>query len=234
MRVTWFSCGVSSAVAALLSPDSHLVRIRIDDEHEDSDRFCAEVETHLGRKVDVLQSPYLSVEQVVRSTRYINGPAGAACTRLLKRRVRQEWESIHPGPHEYIWGFDATETKRLDMMREREPGHMHSAPLIDAWLTKEEAHGLFAREFKCIARPAMYDLGYRNNNCVGCVKGGMGYWNKIRIDFPEVFAARAKLEREIGRQCINGTWLDELDPAIGRNEPIGATCGIACLLAEAP
>lgn len=31
----------------------------------------------------------------------------------------------------------------------------------------------------------MYDLGYANNNCIGCVKGGIGYWNKIRIDFPE-------------------------------------------------
>ncbi len=37
----------------------------------------------------------------------------------------------------------------------------------------------------------MYDLGYPNNNCIGCVKGGMGYWNKIRKDFPEVFQKRA-------------------------------------------
>ena len=54
-----------------------------------------------------------------------------------------------------------------------------------------------------IKRPIMYDLGYSNNNCIGCVKGGMGYWNKIREDFPEVFQARAKLEREIGRSCKN-------------------------------
>ena len=42
----------------------------------------------------------------------------------------------------------------------------------------------------------MYDMGYPNNNCIGCVKGGMGYWNHIRKDFPEVFDSRAKLERE--------------------------------------
>ena len=75
----------------------------------------------------------------------------------------------------------------------------------------------------------MYDLGYPNNNCVGCVKGGQGYWNKIRVDFPEVFAARAAMEREIGATCINGTYLDELDPNAGRNKKIILDdCGILC------
>lgn len=60
----------------------------------------------------------------------------------------------------------------------------------------------------------MYDLGYPNNNCVGCVKGGMGYWNKIRVDFPEVFERRARQEREIGHSCIKGVFLDELDPNV--------------------
>jgi hypothetical protein len=78
----------------------------------------------------------------------------------------------------------------------------------------------------------MYDLGYANNNCVGCVKGGMGYWNKIRKDFPDVFAQRAKEEREIGHSCIKGTFLDELEPGRGRMEQeIMEDCGIACELA---
>jgi hypothetical protein len=46
--------------------------------------------------------------------------------------------------------------------------------------------------------PAMYKMGYNNNNCIGCVKGGMGYWNKIRKDFPEVFNRMAVIEREVG------------------------------------
>lgn len=78
----------------------------------------------------------------------------------------------------------------------------------------------------------MYDMGYNNNNCIGCVKGGMGYWNKIRKDFPEVFAARAKLERDIGHSCINGVFLDELDPNRGRmSKEIMQDCGIMCYLA---
>ena len=77
----------------------------------------------------------------------------------------------------------------------------------------------------------MYDMGYPNNNCIGCVKGGMGYWNKIRKDFPEVFERRAKQERMIGHSCIKGTFLDELDPNRGNiNTEIMEDCGITCQL----
>lgn len=76
-------------------------------------------------------------------------------------------------------------------------------------------------------------MGYSNNNCIGCVKGGKGYWNKIRVDFPEVFASRAKLERDIGHSCIKGTFLDELDPNAGKmSEEIMDDCGIFCELAK--
>ena len=82
-----------------------------------------------------------------------------------------------------------------------------------------------------IKRPFMYDLGYSNNNCIGCVKGGMGYWNKIRVDFPEIFEARAKMEREIGSRCLKECYLDELDPSRGKmEEEIMQECGIMCHL----
>lgn len=79
----------------------------------------------------------------------------------------------------------------------------------------------------------MYDLGYPNNNCIGCVKGGMGYWNRIRIDFPEVFEARSKLERKVGYSILRDCYLDELDPNRGNmNTEIFPDCGIMCYLAE--
>ncbi|CAK7024888.1 MAG: hypothetical protein EUB_02291 [Eubacterium sp.] len=59
-------------------------------------------------------------------------------------------------------------------------------------------------------------MGYPNNNCIGCVKGGMGYWNMIRKDFPEVFSRMAKLERDIRHSCIKNCFLDELEPNRGR------------------
>lgn len=64
---------------------------------------------------------------------------------------------------------------------------------------------------------------------LGCVKGGMGYWNKIRIDFPEVFRRMAVLEREIGRTVIKGVYLDELEPNRGRNKEIELpSCDVIC------
>jgi len=109
------------------------------------------------------------------------------------------------------------------------PDVQHLFPLIDRSISKEHAHEILAASG--IRRPAMYDLGYHNNNCVGCVKGGMGYWNKIRVDFPEVFAARAKMERIAGATCLNGIYLDELEPERGRHEPpIVGDCGILCEL----
>jgi len=41
----------------------------------------------------------------------------------------------------------------------------------------------------------MYKLGYHNNNCIGCVKGGMGLLETSKVDFPEHFDRMAKLER---------------------------------------
>ena len=112
----------------------------------------------------------------------------------------------------------------------------HEFPLIDKKLTKEEVHGLFERTFD-FARPKMYELGYSNNNCIGCVKGGMGYWNRIRKDFPGVFESRAKLERLVGQSMLkdkNGpVYLDELDPNRGdMNTEIMPDCGIMCYLAQ--
>ena len=63
----------------------------------------------------------------------------------------------------------------------------------------------------------------------------MGYWNKIREDFPEVFARRAKQERELGRSCINGVFLDELEPDRGRMDlEIMEDCTIACFIHTRP
>ena len=103
-------------------------------------------------------------------------------------------------------------------------------PLIERSLTKQDAHGICAE--LGIGRPLMYDLGYNNNNCIGCIKGGIGYWNKIRVDFPEVFESRAKLERDIGYSILKDCFLDELEENRGRmSDEIPIDCNIFCQLA---
>ena len=116
------------------------------------------------------------------------------------------------------------------------PDHDHRFPLIENNMTKQDAHELANR--LGLARPVMYDMGYENNNCIGCLKGGIGYWNKIRHDFPHAFAARAKLERDLNRFILkdgdgNPLWLDELADFRGRmpKEIPNMECGIMCEIA---
>lgn len=239
ITVSWFSAGVSSAVATWLMRDKidHIIYCHIDDQHEDTMRFVKDCEQWFGKPIEILQSPYKNVEAVCRATRWINGPHGAQCTALLKKRIRKEWESEHEWfcRFRYVWGMDVTETKprppmklsRVDGIIKDMPNISHEFPLVDLNFTKEQAHGVL--EHHGINRPFMYELGYRNNNCVGCVKGGMWYWNRIRKHFPQVFESRAKMERDIGASCINGTFLDELDPTSGREEDeVMPECGAAC------
>lgn len=225
MRVGWFSCGCSSLVACRLAKPDEVIYIHVADQHPDTLRFLHDAESVLGR-VTVLKSEEFGCVDDVLKLGYINGPGGAACTLRLKKWVRQDWEKEHWARHTYIWGYDVTERRRAERVLETMPEFDHEFPLIEHGLTKADCHALCAKWG--IRRPKMYELGYPNNNCVGCVKGGMGYWNKIREDFPEVFESRARRERAVGHSCIKGVFLDELDPNRGRNKVVVPDCSLAC------
>ena len=99
LTVSWFSAGVSSAVATKLMIDQidRIIYTHIDDQHPDTMRFVRDCEQWFGKEVEVLQSPHKSVQGAIMATRaypsgvYVNGPRGASCTRYLKRQVRQKW-----------------------------------------------------------------------------------------------------------------------------------------------
>ena len=232
------SAGVSSFIAGYLARETvdEFIYIDIADQHPDSLRFIKDCEKVLGKPVEILKSnEYNSVEDAIRAANAIKiMPMGfSPCTNYLKKRVRKEWEEQRKDYDiTYVWGFDcsAHERGRAERTIEGMPQFEHEFPLIDNNLTKEDAHAICSR--LGIKRPAMYDLGYSNNNCIGCVKGGMGYWNKIRIDFPDVFESRAKLERKINSSCLKDCFLDELEPSKGRMATeIMEECGIFCEIA---
>jgi 3'-phosphoadenosine 5'-phosphosulfate sulfotransferase (PAPS reductase)/FAD synthetase len=231
MIVSWFSAGVSSAVATKMAiktyGDIHIRYHHIDDQHSDTLRFVADCEKWFGLPIHIDQSPYKSVENACYGAAFMRGPHGAACTRLLKKRLGKLWQMDNPGRHTFVWGLDANEKDRVAGFLRAMPDHDHVFPLVDAGLRKKEIHGML--EAAGIKRPAMYDLGYHNNNCIGCIRGGMGYWNKIRVDFPEVFAARSAMEKKIGNHILKECYLDELDPNRGRHEDmILPDCGMFC------
>ena len=239
LTVAWLSAGISSFVAAYLIKDEidEFYYIDIDDQHPDSMRFIKDCERLLGKPIKILKDKiYGSVDKVCRSMGFIKHQKNgyAVCTNILKKRVRKEqFEYYHQNDEvTYVWGMDCSphERARAERIIEAHPQFNHRFPLIEKNMTKQDAHG-FSRRLG-LKRPQMYDMGYKNNNCIGCVKGGMGYWNKIRKDFPEVFESRAKLERLLGCRCLNECFLDELDPDRGDfGEEIIEDCGIFCELA---
>ena len=211
LKVCWISAGVSSFIAGYLERDTidKFIYIDIEDQHPDSLRFIKDCEKVLGKEIEILKSPYGSVENAIRACGVITLPKGfAPCTNWLKKRTRKQWEYEHREYDiTYVWGFDCDEKKRAENLVSTMFEFDHIFPLIDKNITKQDAHGMCER--LGVRRPAMYDLGYNNNNCIGCVKGGMGYWNKIRVDFPEVFESRSKLERDIGASILKECFLDE-------------------------
>ena len=232
MKVCWFSTGISSFVACYFAKDvDEIIYTHVSNQHPDSLRFLKDCEKILGRKITILQSEeYRSVDEVIEKTRCINTPFGAPCTKKLKRDVRKKLEIDNPDHHIYVWGYDRNEIARANRIVESMSDYEHEFPLIENNISKSDAHGIAER--LGLKRPVMYDMGYRNNNCIGCIKGGMGYWNKIREDFPEVFARRAAQEREIGHSCLKDIYLDELDPKAGNiKQEVMEECGIFCQLA---
>ena len=147
MRVAWFSAGCSSFVAAYYGKPDRIVYIDVANQHPDSMRFLRDAEKVLGREIEIIKSiEFASVDDVIESRRYINGAAGAACTLLLKKRVRQQWERDNlTGNDVYIWGYDANEKKRADRISSAQLEARNEFPLIERGLTKAECHAICAK-----------------------------------------------------------------------------------------
>lgn len=217
-RIVWFSCGAASAVAAKVTvekhPDTQIVYCDTSkSEHPDNMRFLLEVGAWVGKPIDVIASEkYRTVEEVFEKRKYMSGPAGAICTVEMKKIPRfhfQRPDDIH------IFGFTADERARIERFRDNNPELYLEWPLLEAGVVKQECYNRI--EAAGITLPAMYRLGYNNNNCIGCVKAtSMHYWMKVRHDFPEKFAERARQSRAIGCRLakMNGkrVFLDELPP----------------------
>lgn len=239
--LAWFSFGDASAVATKLTlaqygPENVTVAYTdTGSEHPDNKRFMADCEVWFGVPILSLKSSeYVDVDDVIDRRRFLNGPHGAPCTVELKKKVR--WAVERDYDHQ-VFGYtaDRPDVLRADRFRQQNPDVRLLTPLIERGLTKDDCHAVVAAAG--IDLPAMYMLGYQNNNCIGCVKGGMGYWNKIRVDFPEVFARRAGQERELGhsinKDAAGPMFLDDLDPERGDygSEP-SIECSMLCAIAQ--
>ena len=204
-------------------------------EHPDNRRFFDDVQAWLGVPIKILRSKdYADIYDVFTRTRWLIGVKGARCTTELKKIPRKEYQRVDDI---HIIGYTADEPHRVKRFSEQNPELYTDFILAESGVTKSDCHQMVASAG--IEAPAMYRLGYKNNNCIGCVKGQQKYWNKIRVDFPEAFERMAKMERELNA-AINKSYagdgkrkrvfLDELDPNAGHHtrEP-DIECGVMCI-----
>lgn len=229
--LVWFSCGVASACAAKIATETYPHADVLNcantllNEHPDNRRFISDCERWLGREIKPLTSKqYTDIYDVFNKTGWLVGPGGARCTAELKRAVREGYQQVGDV---HVLGLCADEPHRIHNFELDNPEIYLWWALRDAGMTKQ--HCVDMVQAAGIELPAMYKLGYRNNNCIGCVKGGKGYWNKIRADFPVVFATMAKQERAMNARIFKDLWLDELPPDVGRYQSeFDIQCGVAC------
>lgn len=245
--LVWFSCGAASAVAAKLAcqhygADNPELEVLYCDtlkfEHPDNPRFLSDIAAWIGKPIKLLRSTeFEDVDDVFRKVRFVAGIGGAACTKHLKRNVRKAYQL--PGDT-HIFGLTADEEDRISEFTGRNGATECNWILMEAGITKQDCYRIISEAG--IELPAMYALGYNNNNCIGCVKGGMGYWNKIRRDFPERFAQVAALTRHLGARLLKREvggvpvrcFLDELQEDWGhpmKDEP-RFECGVICETAK--
>jgi len=203
-------------------------------EHPDNYRFSKECEAWFGQPVIYLSSDkFDTVDEVFSETRYMSGVAGARCTTELKKAPRlafQRPDDIH------VFGLTFDEKDRVAAFTSRNPELFLKWILVARRLTKNDCYEEITRAG--IKLPVMYQLGFDNNNCPGCVKASSPwYWSMIRKHFPDVFKRRCEQSRAIGCKLVeishhNRIFLDELPnrefkkPKVRESLSCGPECGV--------
>lgn len=237
--VCWWSHGAPSNLASHIAlqecprENVHVVLCDTGGEHPDNVRFRSDAQRHLQHDIEVLKNKnYEDHFDVFRQRKYLHGAEGAPCTTMLKKAMRLRYERFDDIQ---VFGYTVEEGDRIEKFIKNNPEVKIWCPLFERGITAGEAQGWLVN--RGIELPAMYKpqksgSPYGHNNCIGCVKGGMGYWNKIRVDFPEQFQKMATIEREIGHAVLKDVvghtpegkrvyapvYLDELAPDRGRFE----------------
>lgn len=240
--VVWFSNGAASAVAwqETIQKYGNLCQVvavnnPIKEEDEDNLRFARDVSAWLGQDLVYALNPRFpgaSTVEVWEKERAMCFPHGAPCTKHLKRFAREHYERTHRVDW-HVFGFTVEEKDRHERFVLGERSNV-LAILIEAKLTKQQCYDRLISEG--VIPPRMYEMGYPNANCPGCVKSQSAtYWNHTRRQHPAVFEQRAEMSRRLGVKLVRykgqRIYLDDL-PADAIGRPLKTMkmpeCGIFC------
>lgn len=203
--ISWWSGGITSAVTCKLCIDLYgldnvrIIFIDTHNEDEDTYRFKMDCEGWYGKSIDTLSAigdKYQSIHDVWFKYLSLNVAHGAICSTELKRVVRESFEKENQFRHQ-AFGFHIDEAKRARALAANYPGSKPIFPLLMYGLTKKNCIDILDESE--IEPPRAYKWGFENNNCLktGCVQGGIGYWQKMQREKPDVFDKMALIEHEL-------------------------------------
>lgn len=200
--------GVTSAVACKIAIDTYgayncrIIMIDTQNEHPDTYRFKKDCESWYGIEIEIITGigeRYGNIFDVWRKHKSLNTANGAICSTNLKRVVREKWEKTNEFKHQ-VFGFEFEKkefNRALSMTMNHGKRTKAIYPLLMLGYNKQDCIRIV--EGAGIQVPEMYRLGFQNNNCfsTGCVQGGIGYWQKMKTDFPDKLDVMADLEHEL-------------------------------------
>lgn len=204
--ICWWSGGVTSAVACKLAIELYgldqcrLIMIDTGNEDEDTYRFKKDCEVWYGKPIESISrigTDYESIADVWERFESLNTANGAICSSELKRTVRERFQKANEYDHQVFgFEFDKKEFNRaLSFSKILKAKAIY--PLLMMGYDKEDCIRILGEAG--IDIPRSYKLGFRNNNCfkTGCVQGGIGYWQKMEVEFPDKFDKMAEMEHKL-------------------------------------
>lgn len=203
--IAWWSGGITSAVTCKICIDLFGIdRVRIIfidtfNEDEDTYRFLKDCEKWYGKEIESISAignAFWDISEIWQTHKSLNVATGAICSYILKRKVREDWQK-HNSYQYQAFGFELSEVKRVKGLILNHPKAKAIFPLLMFGLSKKDC--IKRVEEAGLVIPRVYSYGYLNNNCfkTGCVQGGIGYWQKMRDEYPDKFEAMAVMEHEL-------------------------------------
>ena len=207
-HVVMFSGGVGSWAAAKRVAERHgtenLILLFADTLMEDEDlyRFLDEAAEDVGgRLVKVAdgRNPW----DVFNDVRFLGNTRVDPCSKILKRELLDKWldancDRDHTTVH---LGISWDEEHRFVRAKSRfdSKGWTCSAPLCEEPLPPMGSEWALEELDKAgIARPRLYAMGFKHNNCGGfCIKAGQAHFELLLRVMPERYAYHEEQEQDI-------------------------------------
>jgi len=205
--ICWWSGGITSAVACKVAIDLYglnrcrVVMIDTKNEHPDTYRFLMDCERWYGLSIESITGigeKYNSIQDVWIKNKSLNVSHGAVCSSELKRRVREKWQKENNYTYQ-VFGFEF-DKKEFNRAMSMTLNHSKAKPIFPLLMMGyDKGKCIDIVKEAGIDVPEMYLIGFNNNNCfkTGCVQGGIGYWQKMKREFPEKFNAMAEMEHKL-------------------------------------